>query len=315
MLIDIHKFQALRIPGILSGLLILISVAGRGAALDPSPPLRPASAQDDSGRQASSLIEGFTEPYADINVAAAEMGTLSSVSVRDGDEVRAGQLIAQLDNSVLSASLEVARAGMQAEGELLSAKSQLKLKSVELQKFVELLSRNHASQQELDRVQGEVWLAEGRLKSVEEDLTIRRLEFARIQAQLKQREVRATIDGVIVEVKKDCGEFVSPSDAVVARIVQLDPLMVVFSVPSDRRSSLSRGDVVDMQIGQHPEVAQGQIEYVSPTADASSSTLKVKVRLPNPDRVWHSGEKSVLLLGSESLAAPSSKQLAKNQKG
>lgn len=314
MLINTHKFQALRIPGILSAVLVLITVAGQGAAWDPSPPLRPGSTQDDSDRQASSLIEGFTEPYADINVAAAEMGTLSSVSVRDGDEVQAGQLIAQLDTSVLSASLEVARAGMQAEGELLSAKSQLKLKAVELQKFAELLSRDHASQQELDRVQGEVWLAEGRLKSVEEDLTIRQLEFARIQAQLKQREVRATIDGVIVEVKKDRGEFVSPSDAVVARIVQLDPLMVVFSVPTDRRSSLRRGDLVDMQIGQHPNVAQGQIEYVSPTADASSGTLKVKVRLPNPNRIWHSGEKSVLLLDSSSPASPSSKQLAKNQK-
>lgn len=311
MLIDTPKFQALRIPGILSCLLVLIAVSGRGSAIDPSAPLRPG-ARDDAERQSSTLIEGFTEPYADINVAAAEMGTLASVSVRDGDEVQAGQLIAQLDNSVLSASLEVARAGMQSQGELLSAKSQLKLKNVELQKFSELLSRNHASQQELDRIQGEVWVAEGRLKSVEEDLNIRRLEFARIQAQLKQREVRATIDGVIVEVKKDHGEFVSPSDAVVARIVQLDPLMVVFSVPTDRRSSLSRGDVVDMQIGQHPEVAQGQIEYVSPTADASSGTLKVKVRLPNPDRIWHSGEKSVLLLGRPT---PSSKQLAKNHKG
>ena len=44
-----------------------------------------------------SEIEGFTEPYADINMAAAEMGTLANVAVKDGDVVKSGQLIANLE--------------------------------------------------------------------------------------------------------------------------------------------------------------------------------------------------------------------------
>jgi multidrug efflux pump subunit AcrA (membrane-fusion protein) len=67
------------------------------------------------------LIEGFTEPYADISMAAGEMGTLARVEVKDGDEVQAGQLIANLDDAVLRASLEVARAGMSATGDMQSA--------------------------------------------------------------------------------------------------------------------------------------------------------------------------------------------------
>ncbi|MEO1979139.1 MAG: biotin/lipoyl-binding protein [Fuerstiella sp.] len=49
----------------------------------------------------SKSIEGFTEPYADINMAASEMGTLANVAVKDGDVVKAGQLLANLDDAVL----------------------------------------------------------------------------------------------------------------------------------------------------------------------------------------------------------------------
>ena len=54
-------------------------------------------------------------------MAAGEMGTLARVEVKDGDEVQAGQLIANLDDAVLRASLEVARAGMSATGDMQSA--------------------------------------------------------------------------------------------------------------------------------------------------------------------------------------------------
>jgi RND family efflux transporter MFP subunit len=245
---------------------------------------------------ASSMIEGFTEPYADINMAASEMGTLARVTVREGDIVKAGQLLANLDDAVLRASLEVAKAGMSAKGELQSARTQLELKTVELQKLTELFRRNHASQRELDRVKGEIRIAESRFQSVQEDLAVRRLEYARIEAQLRQRHILSTIDGVVDEVRKDGGEFVSPSDPVVMRIVQLDPLRVVFSVPVARRQEVVAGKSVQLQVGRTSAPALATVEYVSPTVDAASGTFRVKVRLPNPQQKWHSGEKSVLLL-------------------
>ncbi len=253
-------------------------------------------------------IEGFTEPYADINMAASEMGTLANVAVKDGDVVKAGQLLANLDDAVLRASLDVAKAGMSAKGELQSARTQLELKTVEHQKLTELFGRNHASQRELDRVKGEVRIAESRYQSVRKDLDVRRLEYARIEAQLAQRHILSTIDGVVVDVLKDRGEFVSPSDPVVARIVQLDPLLVVFSVPVDHRREIAGGQSIQMLIGSRSAPAVATVEYISPTVDASSGTFKVKVRLPNPERKWHSGEKSVLLLDqSGPVSVPSPK--------
>lgn len=265
--------------------------------------------QDTSPGSSEGLIEGFTEPYADIDLAAGEMGILAEVLVNDGDEVVAGQLLAKLNDDVLTASLDVAESAMTATGELQSAQTQFDLKQVEAGKLKDLFGRDHASQKELDRVAGEVKIAQSRVVSVKEDLAVRRLEHARIKAQINQRQIRSTIDGVVVEVRKDKGEFVSPSDPVVARVVQLDPLLVVFSVPNVNRDSIHKDQPVSIKIAGSG-IADGVVEHVSPTADASSGTFKVKVLLPNPDRRWHGGEKTELLLNSNNQT----KQLARNSK-
>ena len=259
-------------------------------------------------------IEGFTEPYRDINMAAAEMGTLARIEVKDGDIVRAGQILATLDVGVLEASLEVARAGMNALGELQTSQTQLGLKKVELTKLTELFGRKHASQQELDRVNGEVRVATSRLQSVREDIDVRRLEFARIEAQIRQRQIRSTINGVVVDVRKDQGEYVSPSDPVVARVVQLDPLLVVFAVPLERRSEISNGRDVKLRVGLGEQSATGRVEFVSPVADASSGTFRVKVRIANGDNRWSSGEKTILVLDETTPEIRPADHVAKNSK-
>lgn len=249
---------------------------------------------------ASHAIEGFTEPYADIQLAASELGTLSAIAVEEGDTVKAGHVIASLDDRVLKASLNIAFAAAKAEGELVSAAANVDMREAELEKLTELFGRHHASQQELDRVEGDLKVAKARLKIVQEEAIVRELECERIRAQLKQRKVVSPIDGTVVEVMKEKGEFVSPSDPIVARVVQLDPVLVAFSVPASQRKLLTKNQPVLMTIGAVRKVS-GRVEFVSPLIDASSGTFRVKIVLPNSDGRWMSGEKSVLHLDSSSI--------------
>ena len=145
-------------------------------------------------------IEGFTEPYADIELAAAEMGILSQVEVKEGDIVKAGQLLAALDDTVLQAALKVAHASRNARGQLESAIADLETRQVELEKLRELRSHQHASHQEVDRVAGEVRMATARVHAVREELEIKNLEYERIRAQLNRRQIRSTIDGVVTNI-------------------------------------------------------------------------------------------------------------------
>lgn len=248
----------------------------------------------------SNAIEGFTEPYADIQLAASEMGTLDAIRVVEGDTVKAGEVIASLDDRVLKASLKVAAMAAKAVGEVDSAEASLAVRENEYQKLTELFGRRHASQRELDRVEGDLKVARARLEIAKEEGAVRQLEHDRILAQLQQRKIVSPIDGAVVEVMKETGEFVSPSDPVVARIVQLDPMLVAFSVPVTQRNLLAKNQPVLMTVGTATEVS-GRIEFVSPIADASSGTFRVKVVLPNGAGRWLSGEKSVLHLDSDSI--------------
>lgn len=243
-------------------------------------------------------IQAFTEPYRDISVAAAEMGTLSELKVTEGQIVHQGDVLAVLDDEVLQASLQVAKRSMSVEGMLKSAEADVLMKQREREKLKELRGRDHASQQEVDRVETELKVAEARAQSVREDLEIKQLEAQRIESQLEQRIVRAPIDGIVTELARDPGEFVSPSDPTIARIVQLDQLLIVFSVPLIHRNEVSEKETVNLLIGTEKQKASGIVEFVAPTPDASNSSVRVKVRVANENRQFQSGEPAELLLES-----------------
>ncbi len=241
-----------------------------------------------------SEVEGFTEPYRSIDVAASEMGSLVALEVREGDRVTAGQVLARLDQNVLMRTLEIARASMNSNGRLEAARVESKMHQESLAQLEQLLSRNHASQREIDRAQAQKDMAEARLKATLEELAVKALEFERTRAQLEQRRVLAPIDGVVTQVYKDASEFVSPNDPNVVKIVQLDPLLIVFSVPITEARNLAKEQTV--QIKQDGRPIQGTVEFVSPMADAQSRTVRVRVRIPNPGEAIPGGVTCRLVL-------------------
>ena len=123
------------------------------------------------------------------------------------------------------------------------------------------------------------------------------------------------MDGVISELSREAGEFVSPSDPTIARLVQLDPLLIVFSVPLSQRNEVEKDQVVELKLGTDQVRAEGIVEYVSPTSDTSNSSVRVKVRLPNSVRQHQSGERAILVMehsaGNSTPAAPPAPETTK----
>ncbi|MEO8496040.1 MAG: efflux RND transporter periplasmic adaptor subunit [Planctomycetota bacterium] len=248
----------------------------------------------------ASDVEGFTEPYRDIDVAASESALLENVEVREGDRVQAGQLLAQLDASVLRASLEIVKATAAAEGRLESAEAEVKMQSEIVAKLHELRERSHASRQEVERAEAQLQIAEARRKAVQEEQQVMMLECQRTRVQLEQRRLISPIDGIVTRIFKDRGEFVSLADPVVLKVVQLDPLLVVFAVPTKQGRELSAGEDVEVCFAESENRTTGSIEFVSPTADPQSGTTRVRVRIPNPNELLPSGAPCRLVLPSPS---------------
>ncbi|MGD9856338.1 MAG: efflux RND transporter periplasmic adaptor subunit [Planctomycetaceae bacterium] len=251
----------------------------------------------------ASGIEGFTEPNRVVAVAAGDSALLAEMLVSEGTQVAAGQPLAKLDDAVLQATLEIADQSRKARGRLDSAQADRRLKTELAEKLEQLRERKHASQDELDRVRVERDLAVAHVLTVQEELAIRELEHRRILLQIEQRTIRAPLSGIVIEISKQPGEFVSPVNPVVLSIAQVDPLVAVFSLPSDQVRQLQPGKSVDLTVAETP--LRGVVEFISPRIEPQTGTVEVKVSIPNPEGHRPSGQRCRLqILGtSEEVAA------------
>lgn len=247
---------------------------------------RPASAEE---------ADGFTEPYQTINVAAAESGIIVAVSVREGDPVKPNQVLATLDNDVHLALLAIAKAEMNAQGHLDSALAELSLKTNRLKQLESLYETGHARHEEVEKARAEEDMAKGQISAVREGLLIKGLQYKKIEAQIARRTIRSPIVGVVSAILKHKGEFVTPNSPGVVTIVQLDPVLAVFSVMSPQAINLRKDQTVTIRL-VGGRLVKGTIDVIAPVINAESDTVRIKVRIDNSDGSWRSGERCKLLL-------------------
>lgn len=249
-----------------------------------------------AGSVSAAEIEGFTEPFRDLDVASTDVGIVALINVKEGDRVQKDQILGTLDQTLLNATLEIADRSRNAKGRVNSAQADVRLRSERGEKLKLLLDRKLATQEEFDRSLVEKEVSEAQLLAVQEELLVRGLEYDRIQVQLEQRNVRSPIDGVVIKVHRDVGEFVSVNDPVIATVVQLDPLIATYSVPSLLSKEIKPNVEVHMLVGDGRLPAKGVVDYIAPVIDAQSGTILIKVRVPNPKNVYRSGEKCLLIV-------------------
>ena len=97
---------------------------------------------------------------------------------------------------------------------------------------------------------------------------MRRLEYERVKSQIQKRMIYSPINGFVVAIDKEVGEFVSPNDPVVMNVVHVAKLKSVFSVPLDAARDLRPGQAVELVLGYERVPCKGVIEFISPIADA-----------------------------------------------
>lgn len=228
-------------------------------------------------------VECFTEPYRQIDIAAPEMGVLSEILVSEGEQVTASQVLARLDDRVLEKSLEVSRVAKDASGSLRAAMSELKTTQDQLESYRVLRRSANATDREMQRATTAVAVADSKVQIVREELQIRQSEYERTLAQLENRRIKSPIQGTVVAVNKEVGEFVSPSDPVIMSLVDLMQLKAIFSVPRRIANKLRVGQLVALEIATST-TGIGVVEFVSPTTDPQSGTVRVKIRIDNPSQ-------------------------------
>ena len=185
-----------------------------------------------------------------LDVLARASGEVVEVLVEEGDAVRGGQLLAQLDPS---------------DARLALAEAQAHYDNIqrEYTRTVELAKHGGVTDQELENQRYQIEL--------------RTIALERSRQQLANTEVRSPITGIVGERSVTPGATISTNTRLF-HVLDPDPLLAVIHIPDAGRQSLRAGLGVQIQAAGGVR-ASGVIDRISPVVEAESGTVKVTVEL------------------------------------
>jgi RND family efflux transporter MFP subunit len=232
---------------------------------------------------------GTVQAAESSTLAAQIMGRITSVAVREGDRVQAGQTLVLIDAAQLSSQAVQAQAAVEAAGQqIAAAQSDAALAASTLQRYEILKAQNSVSPQEFDEVQSRSRAAAARLAMVRSQQAEAKSAEAAARTLQGYTRIRAPFDGVVIERKVDPGAMATPGSPLLT-IEKAGRFRLDVSVDESLLSYVHRGDAIAVTIdGLDGAALEGKIAQVVPAADPASRSFLVKIELP-PAGGLHSG--------------------------
>ncbi len=230
-------------------------------------------------------LTGTTAASNTVELRARVEGYLDKVLFEDGQRVREGELLFVIEQAPYQASVK------EAEAALARAKAQVEQSALTAERVGRARQSGSVSQQALDEAEAQ--------ESVDAaDVLGREAALVKAELDLSYTEVRAPFDGRISRRLKDPGNLVgSGEDTVIARINQIDPLYVYFTINEEdllraretyRESPqvAARRGQFSLEMGlanQEGYPFDGTMNYSAITLDGSTGTLLLRGEFDNPD--------------------------------
>ena len=212
-------------------------------------------------------------------------GQIARITVKEGDRVKAGQVLIQQDDAAEQAQLAQLKAQADDDTQIRAAQATLDQSKVDLRKMDEAFKKKVATEMEVEHARLEVKIAELRLELAEFRHKQDRRSYEEAKLQVERMRLKSPIDGKVENVLQEVGESVDALEKVI-RVVRIDPLWVdaPVPVPKAKRLRLARKAVVSFsQGGAESDGRVGKIIHIASVADPASDTLGVRIELPNPD--------------------------------
>ena len=214
-----------------------------------------------------------------INVRSRVAGELVKVYFKEGQMVKAGELLAEIDPRSYQNAL------LQAEGTLLQNQAQLKNAQVDVQRYRGLYAEDSIAKQTLDTAEALVSQYQGTVKTNQAAVNDAKLN-------LDFTKIRAPISGRVGLRQLDVGNLVAANDATALVVItQTEPIVVSFTLPEnnlalvlERYRSGAKMPVQAWNRGDTKELAVGVLSSIDNQIDITTGTLKFKALFENRDQ-------------------------------
>jgi multidrug efflux system membrane fusion protein len=226
-------------------------------------------------------VIGSVEPSSTVAIRAQVTGELTSVAFKEGDDVREGQVLFELDRRPLEAALKQAEANLQRDtAQAANAEAQAK-------RAQELAERGIATREQLET-------AKSTANAMDATLAADRAAVDNARVQLQYATIRAPISGRTGQLMVHPGNLVRANDTTALVVInRISPVNVSFAVPEAQlpmvREYLSRGEVRVQAASPSGEEgpSEGHITFVDNSVDPTTGTIRMKGSFTNADhRLW-----------------------------
>ncbi len=244
---------------------------------------------------------GTVKPETTSVLGAEISGTVRKISVKAGDRVRRGQLLAVIDSRVQQAQLEGAAAGIEESNQglaevrqaLQAAEANRKFAEATFQRYKALLAQKSVTQQEYDnaetRYKGAVaneMATQAKLKQMEARQRQAQAQHSSAATVFSYSRIVSPIDGIVTTKSVDEGTLVMPGTPLIT-VEDTGHFRLDAGVPERFLGLIHVGESVPVKLGS--QQVNGRIIEIVPAADPSTRTFVAKVELP-PNCKCQSGQ-------------------------
>lgn len=257
---------------VFGGVSLLAERADAVLGPDPAPmvAVRALSLSPQDGLQVTRRFQGQVEPAQTVNLAFQQPGAIETLTVDEGDGVRAGQIIAQLDTRLLDAE----RARLAASRRAFEA--QVELAQLTTDRQVSLQEQGFTSQQTLDAARLGLADLEARIAEIDAGLT-------RIDVQLSQTQLIAPFDGTVATRLADEGTVAAVGQTVLELLESSAPL---FRVGIDPALAVDRPALERATITINGADYAAQFQGFRPDLDRQTRTRTALYQLDTDEAVY-----------------------------
>jgi multidrug efflux system membrane fusion protein len=221
---------------------------------------------------------GTITPLATVTVRPQVSGILTKIAFQEGQLVKAGQFLAEIDPRPYQAALD------QAKGNLRKDLALLADAKLDLKRFEELIKEDSVAQQQLDTQRSLVDQYGGTIESDQAAVQT-------AQINLQYTHIGAPVTGRVGLRQVDQGNYVTPGDTNgIVVVTQLQPISAIFAVPEDNVTTLmqrmQQGATLTAEAydrGNSTKLADGQVKTVDNQIDTTTGTIKLRALFDNQD--------------------------------
>ncbi len=219
-------------------------------------------------------ISGEVQPVSRVVIRAREAGKILDMNVRDGQAVKAGDVLVRFETDDLQSAL------LQRQSDRDAAEAELTLAMQALTRTEQLAAKNIASAEQLDKAKSDVVVKTARVQSLSAQADIARLA-------LRNAEIRAPFSGTVTRRLAEAGARVG-TDGELLTLVDTSVLEAKVLVATRDIPRVALGQTAELEIdGISGQTVPSTVERISPVAEDGTRFVAVYLRLVNHDgRLW-----------------------------